>query len=445
MNTDRLPPHSHENEQGVLGCILIAPNESIGQCLEAFASPEVFYDLRHQLIYETILAMHERREPVEVVTVFQRLKDLGKLEQAGGIEYLSALPDVVPSAANIGYYISIVECKHALRKMIAVCTDSIAMAYNHTGNDIGNVLDSFEEVAMRVRRNGVTKTRNMKVIVNSVIERIESAFERKGKIEGISYGFHDMNRITGGIKRQEMIIIAARPSTGKTALGMNIAEAVAVDQKIPVGVFSLEMSDEALGWRMVCSRSRVGLSSVQFGNLAERDFGTLLSAAMEMANAPLHIDDTGGLSVQQLRARARRMVQQHGVKLFIVDYLTMLHSSKKSSNRQDEVREISNQLKSMAKELDVPVIVLCQLNRQIEQDKNRKPRLSDLRESGAIEQDADLIMMLYRPATEDDEEDTAIHPVNALVAKQRNGPSGSDIKLIFNKTITRFEQASKFN
>jgi replicative DNA helicase len=242
-----------------------------------------------------------------------------------------------------------------------------------------------------------------------------------------------------------MIVIAARPSMGKTSLAMNIAESVSIDQKLPVGVFSLEMTSESLVLRMLCSRSRVNLRNVREGFLAERDFPKLTGAAGKLANAPLFIDDTSGLSILQLRAKARRMAQQYGIKLFVVDYLQLLHSTaRRAENRQQEIADISNGIKSLAKELNVPVIVLSQLNRELEKDKDRKPRLSDLRESGAIEQDADVVGLLYKPSREDEdafEEQDAI-AINLLIAKQRNGPTG-DVHLTFLKSYTRFESAAK--
>jgi len=268
-------------------------------------------------------------------------------------------------------------------------------------------------------------------------------------LTGVGTGFTDLDRMTSGLHPGEMVVIAARPSMGKTSLAMNIAEHVAIEQKLPVGVFSLEMTSESLVLRMLCSRSRVNLRSVREGFLAERDFPKLTGAAGKLANAPLFIDDSSGLSILQLRAKARRMAQQYGIKLFVIDYLQLLHSTaRRAENRQQEIADISNGIKSLAKELSVPVIVLSQLNRELEKDKNRKPRMSDLRESGAIEQDADVVGLLYKPSSGDDdeagggsEEQDAV-PVNLLIAKQRNGPTG-DVNLTFLKSYTRFESAAK--
>jgi len=268
-------------------------------------------------------------------------------------------------------------------------------------------------------------------------------------LTGIGTGFADLDKMTSGLHEGEMIVIAARPSMGKTSLAMNIADTVAVDQRLPVGVFSLEMTAEALVLRMLCSRSRVNLRHITSGFLANQDFPKLTGAAGKLANAPLFIDDSAGLSILQLRAKARRMAQQYGIKLFVIDYLQLLHSTaRRAENRQQEIADISNGIKALAKELKVPVIVLSQLNRELEKDKNRKPRLSDLRESGAIEQDADLVALLYKPSGGDDDDgggpEQDAEPVNLLIAKQRNGPTG-DVNLTFLKSYTRFESAAKIS
>jgi replicative DNA helicase len=289
-------------------------------------------------------------------------------------------------------------------------------------------------------------------LVNQAITTIEQFHARQGQLSGIATGFIDLDKMTSGLHPGEMVVIAARPSLGKTSLAMNVAEHAAIDQKLPVGVFSLEMTAESLVLRMLCSRARVNLRNIRDGFLAEQDFVKLTTAAGTLSRAPLFIDDTSGLSILQLRAKARRLQQQHGIKLFVVDYLQLLHSTaRRAENRQQEIADISNGIKALAKELKVPIIVLSQLNRDFEKDKSRKPNLSDLRESGAIEQDADLVGLLYRADPEDptkrrESEDDALSqdtvPINLLVAKQRNGPTG-DVHLTFLRSITRFENAAK--
>ena len=291
--------------------------------------------------------------------------------------------------------------------------------------------------------------RTIKDLVHSAIHTIEEYHQRQGKLGGLGSGFLDLDKMTDGWHEGEMIIIAARPSMGKTSLAMNMVEHVAVNLNLPVGVFSLEMTAESLVMRMMSSLARVNSRSIRDGFLSERDFSKLTTAAGKLAKAPLFIDDASGLSILQLRAKARRMHQQFGLKLFVIDYLQLLHStSRRAENRQQEIADISNGIKALAKELRVPVIVLSQLNRELEKDKNRKPRMSDLRESGSIEQDADVVGLLYRPVANDDDEgpsqDQEAVPVNLLIVKQRNGPTG-DVNLTFLKSCTRFENAAKIS
>lgn len=449
-SVDRLPPHSIEAEQGVLGCVLLAPNEGLGICIEKFKrGSEVFYDLRHQMLFDTLAEMYDGKEPIDVHTVQEKLKGKGQLEAIGGITYLSALPDCVPSAANLGYYIEIVRDKHVLRKMIQTCTSAVARVYEQEG-EVDALLDEVERDVLRISEERVEQAgQTIRELVHKAINTIEEYHQRQGMLTGLGTGFQDFDKMTSGLHGGEMIVIAARPSMGKTSLVMNIVEHVTLEEKQPVGVFSLEMTSESLVLRMLCSRARVNLRSIRDGFLAERDFPKLTGAAGKMASAPIFIDDSAGLSILQLRAKARRMHQQYGVKLIVIDYLQLLHAqSTRIENRQQEIAQISNGIKALAKELNVPVIVLSQLNRELEKDKSRKPRLSDLRESGAIEQDADLVALLYKPEAEKDDEDAAagtdhdVLPVNMYVAKQRNGPTG-DVHLTFFKSFTRFESAAK--
>jgi replicative DNA helicase len=448
---DRLPPHSIEAEQGVLACVLLAPNESLGICLERLKSgAESFYDLRHQTLYQHLVEMYDTKLPIDLITVPQRLKDAGQLEAVGGLAYLSGLQDAAPSAANLSYYLDIVREKHVLRRMLQTCTAAVARVHEHEG-EVDSLIDEVERDILKISQDReTTSQKGMKDLVRSAIDLIQSYHMRAGGLTGIGTGFHDLDKMTSGLHEGEMIVIAARPSMGKTSLAMNIAEHVVVNEGLPVGVFSLEMTADSLVMRMLCSLAHVNGKNVRDGFLAEADFKRLTAAASKMSKAALHIDDTAGLSILQLRARARRMWQQHGCKLFIIDYLQLLHSTsrKAQDNRQQEISDISSGVKALAKELKVPIIVLSQLNREMEKDKNRKPRLSDLRESGAIEQDADLVALLYKPAVED-EEDASVDqrpqeaiPVNLLIAKQRNGPTG-DVNLSFLKGCTRFESAAK--
>jgi replicative DNA helicase len=448
LKLDRLPPHSIEAERGVLGCVLLSPNDCIGICIEKFkVGSEVFYDLRHRTIYELLVEMYDHKEAIDLLTVQQRLKDKNQLESIGGLAYLASLPDAVPSAANLSFYSDIVREKHLLRRMIQTCTAVVGRVYEQEG-EVDALLDEVERDVLRISEDRVEATsRTIKDLVKRAITTIEEFHQRQGMLTGIATGFPDMDKMTSGFHGGEMIVIAARPSMGKTSLAMNIAEHVALEERLAVGVFSLEMTAESLVLRMLCSRSRVNLRNIREGFLADRDFPKLTGSAGKLAGAPLFIDDTPALSILQLRAKARRMVQQYGIKLFVVDYLQLLHStSRRAENRQQEIADISNGIKALAKELVVPVVVLSQLNRELEKDKNRKPRLSDLRESGAIEQDADLVALLYKPGGGDDEDGPSAEqeavPVNLLIAKQRNGPTG-EVPLTFLKAYTRFESAAK--
>ena len=458
VKVDRLPPHSIEAEQGVLGCALLSPNECMGVCIEKFkAGSEVFYDLRHRHIYDLLVEMYDHKEAIDPVTVQQRLKDRNQLEGVGGLSYLSSLQDAVPSAANLTYYADIVREKHLLRRMIQTCTGVVGRVYEHQG-EVDALLDEVERDVLRISEERVeASTNTIKDLVHRAINTIEIYHQRQGMLTGIGTGFVDLDKMTSGLHEGEMIVIAARPSTGKTSLAMNIAEHVAVDERLPVGVFSLEMTADSLVLRLLCSRAKVNLKDIRSGFLVERDFPKITSAAGQLAGAPLYIDDTSGLSILQLRAKARRMAQQNGIKLFVIDYLQQMHStSRKIDNRQQEIADISNGVKALAKELKVPMIVLSQLNRDFERDKGRKPNLADLRESGAIEQDADLVGILYKVDPDDPsrrkddvtDEDTGtipeVLPINLLIAKQRNGPTG-DVPLTFLRSITRFESRAKFS
>lgn len=454
---DRLPPHAVDAEKAVLGSILLSPNECLGECITRFkGNNAVFYDLRHQLVYETLVEMYERREPIDTVTLHQRLKDKQQLEAVGGAVFLASLSETVGSAANLAYYQDIVWSKYILRKLISTCTQVIGEVYEHEGN-VDGLLDEVETRILRLSEERVEeKSNKIKDLVYGAIERIELLHERKGDTVGLATGFTDLDRMTTGMNPGEMIVIAARPSVGKTSLAMNIAEHVALEVRQPVGVFSLEMTAEQLVMRMLCSRARVNMQQVRSGFLSEADFRKLTLVAGQLSGSPIYIDDTPGLSILQLRAKARRMHQQHQIKLFVIDYLQLLHSTapRSKENRQQEIADISNGIKALAKELSVPIIVLSQLNREMEK-REGKPRLSDLRESGSIEQDADVVGLLYRadpanphkaanPDGDDsgDAEQAEGMAVNLFIAKQRNGPVG-DVHLTFLKAFTRFESAAK--
>ena len=446
---DRLPPNSCEAEMGVLGCQLLDPNWCIGEAVDGFAGqPEFHYDLRHQTIQKTLFKMFSEKLPVDLITLQAELKNEKLLEQIGGIAYLSALQESVPSAANLPYYLSIVKEKYTLRRMIQTCSGVVGKIFDYEG-DVEALLDEVEKEVLAIAQSRETnESPDMKALVQISIGNIEEMFARNGNLGGLSTGFHDLDRMTDGLHGGEMIVIAARPSMGKTSIGMQIAEHVAVEMKLPVGVFSLEMSSESLTTRMLASMARVNLRKIQQGGMVESDFSKLTTAAARLSAAPMHLDDTAALSILQLRARARRMHQKHGIKLFVIDYLQLLNAAGKRSeeNRQQEIADISGGIKALAKELKVPIVVLAQLNRDIEKEKNRRPRMSDLRESGSIEQDADLVGLLYKPESENkepsSEHEAVAEQINLLIAKQRNGPTG-DVCFTFLKPYTRFEAAAR--
>lgn len=440
---DRVLPHSIEAEQGVLGCIFLSAHECLDDCIDRFKpGPEVFHDLRHQIIYELLVEMYDKKEAIDVISVHQRLKDRNQIDSVGGINYLSSLPDMTPSAANVSVYSNIVLQKYILRRMLSHCTESINTIYGHAG-ELEPLIHQFESEALAIS-DSIFKdtTSDVKELVKNRLTFYEECAERGGGLIGISSGYPDLDKMTDGLKAGEMIVLAARPSMGKTSLAINICENVAIDQGIPVGVFSLEMSKESLVGRMVSSRGRVNERSLTRGCADEKEMKNTFTGAMKVGKAPIHIDDTAGLSIGQLRSKARRMVQRLGVKLLVIDYVQLLRTSSRRANRQEEIAEISTGIKNMAKELKVPVIAICQLNRELEKDRERKPRVSDLRESGQIEQDADIIGMLYAANPEEAARNPDVLMVNLLIAKQRNGPTG-DVQFTFFKQFTRFESISK--
>lgn len=444
-NIDRLPPHSMEAEQALLGCIFLAPDETIPVCITRIAEDtEVFYDLRHKKIYEILIQMYDEREPIDTVTVMTWMQFQGCLEEIGGISYLSQLPSFTPSAANLPSYLQTVLDHRLSRKLIKLAAETTAAVYDNA-DDPTALAQVHAQEAMDLTQSLLTEEeRPILELVNESIDRIERWTQNPGSLTGIPSGFQDIDRVTTGFQDGDMIVLAARPSMGKTSLAMNMATNVAINFQLPVGVFSLEMTSESLTTRMICSEARVNLRLLQAGHIAQTDFPKLTTAAGRVAHAPIHINDRSGLSILGLRTRARKMHRMHGIKLMVIDYLQLMNSGHRKSggNRQEEVAEISSGVKALAKELHIPIIVLSQLNRELEKEKNRKPRMSDLRESGAIEQDADIVGFLYKPPSEsEDQEEEASVPVNLLIAKQRNGPT-ADIPLVFIKTWCRFESAA---
>jgi len=446
---DRPPAHSIEAEQGVLGCVLLSPADALPVCIEKLtAGPEVFYDLRHRTIYEMCVAMWEKEKKIDLITLQQKLKDANQLEGIGGLAYLASLPDAVPSAANIDYYLEILREKYVLRQMIATCTEVVARAYDHQG-EVDQLIDQVSQDIQGIVDHALPGKPDgtMKLLVPAAMNYIEILRSNAGKVTGLPTGLDDLDMLTWGLQPSEMSVIAARPSMGKTSLAMNIAEYITIHENKPVAVFSMEMSSESLMVRMLCSRAHVSTTSIRKGFSNDKDVERLLSASKAFNKAPLYIDDASALGVLPLRARARRLHKQHGIQLVIIDYLQLMNAPlRRSDNRQQEVSNISGGLKALAKELKVPVLVLSQLSRKLEdRGSNAVPKLSDLRESGSIEQDADMVILLHKPSKEVAEANGIYQesvPVTAIVAKNRSGPTG-EAELIFFRHWTRYESAAK--
>jgi replicative DNA helicase len=441
--TDRLPPHSPESERALLGACLLDPQSSLAESASRVRSPEAFYEIRNRNVWEALLALQEAGKTPDVISVAQLLSDSGKLP-ADGWSFVAGLPDTCASRYELPNYIETVLEKWVRRKAIAGCLSGIEHA--HDNKPLPEVLDAIEKTVLEAGNDLAGESdQSMGELVKEQLAFFEQCHGSNGKIIGLSTGFYDLDKMTSGLKGGDMFVLAGRPSTGKTSLAMNIAERAALDNGVPVGVFSLEMTKASLTRRLMCSRAKVNERTLLQGVASEADIAkmSVASSAYHRANN-IHIDDTANMPILQLRARARRMHQRHKIGLLVIDYLQLLKSvTGRNSNRVDELTGVSNGIKALAKELDIPVIVLAQLNREIEKDGCRKPRLSDLRECGAIEQDADIVGMLYRP--EENPDPTAlVIPVNLCINKQRNGPIG-DVELTFFKEYTRFESRSKFD
>ncbi len=439
----RLLPQSPDAEQGVLSSILLSPKEVMGLCVEKNIEADSFHIPAHATIFAILRELWDANKPADFVILTQVLRDRNLLDQVGGSAFLTQLFTFVPTATNAAYYIEIIQEKQTLRRIINTCTEYAARSYDEQ-EEVHDLLDRVEQEVFAIAKDRFrSSTPELRVEVMNALDSIEKLYERKGGITGLATGFTKLDQMTDGLHPAEMIVIAARPSMGKTALAMNIVEHVALIGKHPVAVFSLEMSTNQLVQRLLCSRAKVNLSKVRDGFLAEGDFRNLTTAASKLADSKIYIDDTAGLSILELRAKARRFASQNDIKLVVIDYLQLLKSTSKRAqdNRQLEIAEISSGVKGLAKELKIPILVLAQLNRQPEARSGGKPRLSDLRESGSIEQDADVVALLVRAEVyEEDEEERKEKAGEAelIIAKQRNGPIG-EVPLTFLKEFTRFE------
>jgi len=440
-------PQDLDAEKGLLCSMLLSPREVLTDSVDQITE-EAFYSPAHASIFRVLVEMWSSQKQIDVITLTSRLRDLGLLDAVGGPGAVTELIGFVPTSANAPHYLEIVREKSLLRRMITACTSSAARCYDEQG-DVPQLMDDVERDIFSIAENRFTKSADgMHEQVMKAMENIEKMFAQRGQISGLATGFARLDQMTDGLHAGEMIIVAARPSMGKTALAMNIVEHVALNPegRKPVGVFSLEMSTEQLVQRMLCSRARVNMSKIRAGMLAHSEHIKLTDAASELSESPIFIDDTPGLNILELRAKARRMRDRQKVELIAIDYLQLCRSTTRrgQENRQIEISEISSGIKGLAKELGIPIIVLAQLNRQPEQRGGGKPRMSDLRESGSLEQDADLVALLVRPEVYEEDEDARAElagKAELIIAKQRNGPVG-EVPLTFLREFTRFENAA---
>ena len=435
----RVPPHSIQAEQAVLGGLMLE-NGAWDQVADRVGRHD-FYRREHQLIFQAIAALAERGKPFDVVTLAEELDHKGELNGAGGFAYLGSLANDTPSAANIRAYADIVREHSVIRQLIRVGTEIADSGYRPEGRRVPELLDSAEqkvfEIAQQKARDGMGFV-PIKSLLTKALNRIELLYERDEPITGVSTGFNDLDEMTSGLQPADLVVIAGRPSMGKTSFAMNIAENVAIKSKLPVAVFSMEMPGESLTMRMISSLGRIDQHRVRTGRLEDSEWPRLTSAVSLLSEAPIFIDDMAALTPTDVRARARRLVREAGgLGVIVIDYLQLMQAPSEGETRATEISIISRSLKALAKELNVPVIALSQLNRNLEQRPNKRPVMSDLRESGSIEQDADIVIFIYRDEVyNEDSPDKGIAEI--IIGKQRNGPIGT-VRLTFLGQYTKFE------
>jgi replicative DNA helicase len=437
----RVPPHSLEAEQSVLGGLLL--DNSAWDRIADLTSADDFYRFDHRLIYAAIAKLVERSRPADVVTVHEQLQNEGKAAECGGLQYLNALAQETPSAANIRRYAEIVRDRAILRQLITVSDEIATQSLNPQGKETRAILDEAESKIFNISEagsRGQTGFQDIQSLLGQVLTRVDELYHRDNTsdVTGVPTGFVDLDRMTSGLQSGDLVIVAGRPSMGKTAFSLNMAENVAIDQGLPVAVFSMEMGGTQLAMRMLCSVGRIDQQRVRTGRLIEEDWTRLTAAMQKMQEAQIFIDETPALNSLEVRARTRRLARQYGkLGLVVIDYLQLMSSASSGENRATEISEISRSLKGLAKELGCPVVALSQLNRSLEQRPNKRPVMSDLRESGAIEQDADVILFIYRDEVYNpDSQDKGTAEI--IIGKQRNGPIGT-VRLTFVGPLTKFE------
>jgi replicative DNA helicase len=432
-----IPPQSIEAEQAVLGTVLLQ-DKALLKIVDVL-KPDDFYREAHKTIFTAMITLFEKREPHDLITVTSLLNDQNKLDRVGGASYLASLTDIIPFSGTLMHHAQLIRKKSILRKLIQTTSEVTARCYD-TQDDIESLIDQAEKTIFEIAHSNKGQGfEPMSSIVPRAFDRITALFDKQEHITGVATGYDELDRLTAGLQPAELIILAARPSMGKTALSMNIVQHAALIGKVPVAVFSLEMSMESLALRMLCSIGRIDSQRIRTGKLHDNDWPKLTRATGMLADAPIYIDDTAGLTVLEMRAKARRLKSEHNLGLIVVDYLQLMQGKSNSENRTKEISEISRSLKAMAKELNVPVLALSQLNRSLENRTDKRPQLADLRESGAIEQDADVIMFIYRDEVYNHAEDNPNRGLaEVIIGKQRNGPTGM-IKMTFLGEYTTFE------
>lgn len=441
MEIGKIPPHDTEAEQAVLGSML-TDQDAVIDAIEVL-KPEDFYREDNKYIYEAALNLYNRAEPIDIITVKSELISMGKFEAVGGFEYLGVLPDKVPLAANAERYIKIVEEKALLRKLIKASNELIELGYAQT-EEVDTIMDQAEKKIFDIMQGKNQK--GFSVIKDVLIEsfaEIEKLYNQKEPITGVPTGFADLDYKTAGLHNSDLILVAARPAMGKSAFALNIATNAAINAKVPVAIFNLEMSKSQLVNRMLCSEAMVDSNKIRTGKIEEDDWVKLATALGPLSEAPIYIDDTAGISVSEIRAKCRKLKLEKNIGLVVIDYLQLIQGSgKRNASREQEISEISRSLKILAKELDIPVIALSQLSRAAEQRQDHRPMLSDLRESGAIEQDADIVMFLYRDDYyNQDSEKKNIAEV--ILAKHRAGSTGT-VELLWMGNYTKFANIERY-
>ncbi len=436
----RVPPQFLEGERAILGGLLL-DNDALPKVM-AVLSPDDFYREAHRNIFKAMMELFNKNEPVDWITLTAILKEQALLESVGGHGFLAELSDAVPSAANILHYTKVVKEKSVLRQVIGASTEIGTRCYEDHAN-IDEFLDEAEQLIFKVGESRIQKGfEHIHSIVKVSFADIERNYERGESVTGVASGFPDLDALTAGFQRSDLVIIAGRPSMGKTSFALNVGMHAAIDIGIPTGIFSLEMSKEQLALRMLCARAGVDLKKLRTGYLAKADWGKLIQAVGNISDAPFYIDDTPAINTFEVRAKARRLKKEIDLGLIIVDYLQLMRGATKYDSREKEISEISRSLKALAKELDVPVVALSQLNRKVEERPNKRPQLADLRESGAIEQDADVIIFIYRDEVYNKSEDNPKKgEAEIIIGKQRNGPIGL-VKVLFQAEFSTFRPLS---